>query len=324
MPTLSIIIAAYNVEDFIEKCLLSCYHPGFYNKIEILVIDDGSNDQTLQKVMRIKDSIESVNIIQQKNQGLGASRNLGINSAKGKYIWMIDGDDYIESSSIEIILENIKTDLDLYCVNYNVSDNNANVLYKAYPDNYITKILTGTEYYAINYEKNYTWQYIFRKELFLDNNIFFKERINMQDSEILPKILAHVKTVKYLDIVGYNYVQYQDSFTNSQNPEKRYQYFKSIIAVKDSLLQFGESIKNENPDLYKTIQKKIESLGQVVFNHLIYYRYKKTDFKRNINLLKEAELFPIKTKMHGRNRWIKFGINYIPEVTNFVLNFVKK
>ena len=83
-----------------------------------------------------------------------------------------------------------------------------------------------------------------------------KERINMQDSEILPKILFYTRSVKYLDIVGYNYVQYKNSFTNTQDAGRRYKYFQSIIEVRDSLLEFGDSIKKADAKLFSGIQKK--------------------------------------------------------------------
>lgn len=324
MIYLSIIIAAYNVEIFIEKCILSCYENHLSENIEILVVDDGSTDTTLQKIKNLQNSVKNLHVIHRKNQGLGASRNIGLHSAKGKYVWMIDGDDHIEVGSLELVLNNIKTDLDLYCVNYNVSEENGKVLYKAYPDNYISEILSGAEYYKLNYEKNYTWQYIFKKELFLKNHILFKERINMQDSEILPRILYYVKSVKYLDFVGYNYVQYENSFTNTQNPEKRYKYFQSIIEVRDSLKYFANTIKDDDKELYIGVQKKLESLNQIVFNHLVFYKYKNGDFMKNLDLLKKASLFPIKVKAKGKMNFIKLGVNNFPMLTNYILNYIKK
>lgn len=320
---LTITIAAYNVEAFIEKCVRSCYDEDLLSKVEILVVDDGSTDRTTQIILKLKDSFKNLNIIQQKNQGLGASRNIGIQNAAGKYIWMIDGDDHLEPNSLRIVVENLKDNLDLYCVNYNVSDESDKVLYRAYPDKYITTILTGANYYEINYEKNYTWQYIFRRGLFLENKIFFKERINMQDSEILPRILFHVQTVQYLDFVGYNYVQYQNSFTNTQDSGKRFKYFQSIIEVRNSLQEFGESIKTENLQLYSTIQKKIESLSKVIFTHLVFHKYKNKDFAKNIDLLKQAGFFPLKGKAKGKMKIVKFCMNRFPLVTNYFLNFFK-
>ncbi len=320
---LSIIIAAYNVEAFIEKCILSCYDQDLYENIEILVVDDGSTDQTQQILDHLRTTIPHLKIIHQKNSGLGASRNIGIRSAKGTYVWMIDGDDFLERDIIRVILENIKENNDIYCVNYNVTNQNGHVLSKAYPNHYLPNVISGTQYYQVNYEKNYTWQYIFRRALFLENDIWFKERINMQDSEILPKILFHTNSVKYIDEVGYNYVQYQNSYTNTQNPEKRFQYFQSIIEVRDSLQDFAISVKNENPDLTEALHKKIESLNQIVLNHLVFYKYKNKDFLRNIELLKKASLFPINAKVTGKMIFIKLTLNHFPILTNSLLNLLK-
>ncbi|MDP9956827.1 glycosyltransferase involved in cell wall biosynthesis [Epilithonimonas hungarica] len=277
----------------------------------------------MEKIRNIQTSVKNLNVIRQTNQGLGASRNIGLKSARGEYVWMIDGDDFLEPNIINIIVENIKKNNDIYCLNFNVTNENGNVLYKAYPDNYIKKTLDGPEYYSINYEKNYTWQYIFKKQLFIENDIWFKERINMQDSEILPKILYHTKTVRYLDVLGYNYVQYHNSFTNTQNPDKRYNYFKSIIEVRDSLGKFADSIK-DSEDLYNTIQKKIESLNDVIFRHLVFYKYKKKDFRKNIGLLKNAGLYPLKSNVNGKMKFIKCAINNLPTITNIFLNLAKK
>jgi len=320
---LSIIIAAYNVEKLIEKCVLSSFEEKTIDQVEILVVDDGSTDQTQQILDHLQTTIPNLKIIHQKNSGLGASRNIGLRSAKGTYVWMIDGDDFLEPDIIKVILENIKENNDIYCVNYNVTNQNGHVLSKAYPNHYLPNVISGTQYYQVNYEKNYTWQYIFRRALFLENDIWFKERINMQDSEILPRILYYVKSVKYLDIVGYNYVQYQNSFTNTQDASKRYKYFQSIIEVRDSLQQFGERIKTQNPELFSGVQKKLESLHQVVFNHLVFYKYKNEDFKKNINLLKQTGFFPVKAKAKGKMKLMKYSINTFPSLTNFIFNIIK-
>lgn len=324
MINLSVIIAAYNVETFIEKCVSSCYDKDFWEVTEILVIDDGSTDKTLDIVKKMQSNMPNLKVLLQTNQGLGASRNNGLLSAKGKYIWMIDGDDFIEPGSLKIVLQYIKTDQDLYCVNYNVREENGNVLYKAYPNHYITDVLSGSDYYKLNYKKNYTWQFIFKKELFLNHHIFFKERINMQDSEILPKLINHIKAVKYIDRVAYNYVQYQNSYTNTQDGSRRFKYFQSIIEVRDSLAEFGKSIIETNPELHATIQKKITSLNQVVFDHLVFYKYNSKNFSKNIILLKKAGLYPITNRAEGKMRWIKWGINNFPLTTNMLFNLIKK
>ena len=322
---LSIIIAAYNVEQFIAKCVASCYdeaHNVFY---EIVLVDDGSNDNTAEIVRKLQVEYKNLKLIEKVNEGLGAARNTGIEAAAGDYIWMIDGDDFLQPGIVQSVLDEIdRYKADMYALNYQVTDESGKVLTVAYPDDYMTKEATGAEYYLNNTERNYTWQYIFRRALFTDHDMCFKAKINMQDSEILPQILFHVKSVRYIDHIGYNYVQYAGSFTNTQNPEKRYHYFQSIIEVKKSLSDFAEKIQTLNPTLYQGIIKKVESLDVVVLNHLVFFRYKRADLQRVLQLLEQNDFYPLRAQVSGKMKALKWGLNNFPFTTNFVLSFFRK
>lgn len=322
---LSIIIAAYNVERFIAKCVASCYdeaHNVFY---EIVLVDDGSNDNTVEIVRKLQVEYKNLKLIEKVNEGLGAARNTGIKAAAGDYIWMIDGDDFLQPGIVQSVLNEIdRHKADMYCTNYQVTDISGKVLSVAYPDGYITKESTGAKYYLNNTERNYTWQYIFKRALFIDHHICFKAKINMQDSEILPRILFHVKSVRYIDQIGYNYVQYAGSFTNTQNPEKRYRYFQSIIEVKNSLSGFAEKIQTLNPTLYQGIIKKVTSLDMIVFNHLVFFRYRKEDLQRVLQLLEKNDFYPLRAQVSGKMKALKWMLNYLPFTTNFVLSFFRK
>ena len=91
---ISVIIAAYNSEKFIRRCLLSVISQTHQN-LEIIVIDDGSTDKTVDIIRSINDS--RIRLIQrQQNYGISLTRNHGIDIAKGKYIGFIDADDFID------------------------------------------------------------------------------------------------------------------------------------------------------------------------------------------------------------------------------------
>lgn len=322
---LSIIIAAYNVEQFIAKCVASCYdesHNVFY---EIVLVDDGSTDNTAEIVRTLQVEYKNLKLIEKVNEGLGAARNTGIEAAAGDYIWMIDGDDFLQPGIVQSVLDEIdRYKADMYALNYQVTDESGKVLTVAYPDDYMTREATGAEYYLNNTERNYTWQYIFRRALFIDHHMCFKAKINMQDSEILPQILFHIKSVRYIDQIGYNYVQYAGSFTNTQNPEKRYRYFQSIIEVKKSLSSFAGKIQTLNPTLYQGIIKKVDSLDLVVLNHLVFFRYKRADLQRVLQLLEENDFYPLRARVSGKMKALKWMLNYLPFTTNFVLSFFRK
>jgi len=320
---LSVIIAAYNVESFIEKCVRSCYDFSLQEDYEIIVVNDGSNDSTLQIIERLKLEIYNLIIVTKHNQGLGAARNTGIEISRAEYVWMIDGDDFLESNSIVNVLSILsKQSNDVLTFNFNVVKEKKNHSYIRFPPKYIETILSGSNYYNKYFQNSYTWQYIFKKKLFIQNQLKFQERINMQDSEILPKIMFYTTTVLYIDAVFYNYVQQENSFTNTNNFQKRINYFESIIIVKKSLENFSVSIKDKDILLYEALLLKIKSLDEVVLNHVVYYRYSTKSLKKIITLLSKNNFYPFKFRPPGKLRLIKFGLNCTPVITNILINYL--
>lgn len=118
MAKVSIIIAAYNIEDYIERCLISCMNQTFQD-IEIIVVNDGSTDSTLEKINKCTYYDSRVKIIDKKNAGLIEARKSGFKIAKGEYILFIDGDDWIDLESIRILYNKAKeNDYDIVCYKY--------------------------------------------------------------------------------------------------------------------------------------------------------------------------------------------------------------
>ena len=109
----SIIIPAYNVEKYIEECVLSCMKQSYTN-IEILIVDDGSLDNTPAIIDRLAIQDDRVIPVHQKNKGVSAARNAGIKVSKGEYLIFVDGDDYIALDFVEYLLGMVeKTDAEL-------------------------------------------------------------------------------------------------------------------------------------------------------------------------------------------------------------------
>jgi glycosyltransferase involved in cell wall biosynthesis len=101
---ISVIVPAYNVGSYIERCLKSiCAQT--YNNLEIIVVDDGSTDNTYDVAKIIAEQDERIILISQSNKGTTAARNKAINSAHGKYVGFVDGDDWIEPDMYEVLYE---------------------------------------------------------------------------------------------------------------------------------------------------------------------------------------------------------------------------
>ncbi|MDN3658898.1 glycosyltransferase [Ferruginibacter paludis] len=103
---LSIIIPVYNVEDYIEKCILSLQNQDIpRNEYEIIVINDGSPDNSRAVILQLIQQFDNIVFIDQENKGVSLARNAGIDKASGRYLIFIDPDDYVEPNTFSRILE---------------------------------------------------------------------------------------------------------------------------------------------------------------------------------------------------------------------------
>ena len=113
MPLISIIIPAYNIENYIAKCLDSLLNQTYKN-LEIIVVDDGSSDDTGKIVDEYAVKYENIKLIHKKNGGVSAARNTGIEVASGYYIGFVDGDDTVDEEMFEVLINNaIKYNADI-------------------------------------------------------------------------------------------------------------------------------------------------------------------------------------------------------------------
>ena len=112
---LSVSVAAYNVEKFIEQCLDSFIDPAILDRVEILVTDDGSKDRTPEIVSAYEKKYPGTfRLISQKNAGPGSTVNSGIKHATGKYFRMVDGDDWVNTAQMGAFLDILeKTNADM-------------------------------------------------------------------------------------------------------------------------------------------------------------------------------------------------------------------
>ena len=102
---ITIVINVYNREKYIKKCLDSIVNQTYKN-LEILIVDDGSTDNTVKICKSYKD--KRIRIISGKNTGISLARNVGIDNAKGNYLYYVDSDDFIELDTIEYLYKLIK------------------------------------------------------------------------------------------------------------------------------------------------------------------------------------------------------------------------
>lgn len=116
-PLVSIIVPVYNVELYLEQCLESIIQQTFSN-LEIIVINDGSTDNSFKIIKEFSNKDSRFIIIDQENKGISSARNSGINISSGDYLMFVDSDDWIAPNTVEVLLSKIY-DTDLVACSYN-------------------------------------------------------------------------------------------------------------------------------------------------------------------------------------------------------------
>jgi glycosyltransferase involved in cell wall biosynthesis len=216
----SIGIPVYNVEPYIEKCLLSVLNQT-YSDLEILIVDDCGKDNSISIVESIKNSHPRGNQIrilkQPYNKGLGEARNMAIQYAKGKYLYFLDSDDYIELNTIEIMVN--------YAEKYHTDVVNASPRIVLYETGEVLPAFTYPSFKMIKGKDEFSkfvcqdlkwhigvasWNNLFLMSFLIQNNLFFSARKD-EDALFLSDYYSEVECAVLLPNITYNYVSRPDS-----------------------------------------------------------------------------------------------------------------
>lgn len=247
MKRLSIIIPAYNVELYLKKCLLSCLEQDIHGEdYEIIVINDGSLDGSLEIANRIASEYSNVIVISQPNQGLSAARNKGLSVATGEYVWFVDSDDWIETNCLAEMIK-AAADVDVLALNYIWICDNHSV------ESFLPVESTGRALLFSSFHQQAQF-YLFRKSFLFNNNLFFYNGIYHEDFEFTPRMLFYADKLKvYLKPVYY-YFQRENSISRNINPKRAF----DLLTVANSLDSFCKKIV---PDSDKIPFYNLISLG---------------------------------------------------------------
>lgn len=223
---LSICVPIYNVEKYIERCALSILSQ-LTEEIEVIFIDDCSSDQSISILVRIvrQYPLYTIKIIHHdRNRGLAAARNTGVDNSKGNYVWHIDSDDYIEHGCLKKILKIIERETpDILEVDTISHYSNRNVICKPiqYKDgkDLCIKLLRGD----VN---AYIWKRIIRRKLYDEHGIMAIEGVNMgEDAYVMTQLAYYAKKVISVHDIMYHYegcniTSYTKTFSEKKEAQK--------------------------------------------------------------------------------------------------------
>lgn len=256
----SIIIPVYNVEKYIDECILSAINQTL-DDIEIIAIDDKSTDSSLDILNKYKEKYDFVRVIaSEKNMGLSATRNIGIRNAKGEYIYFLDSDDYIDPNAMEICYEKAKEyDLDIATFDAEAFRDKE---YSGYDFNesydrekIIEPVCIKGEDFFYKYSttggyKQLTMLNFHKRDFIIQNNLFFYEGIIHEDELHSFQAFLLAERVLYIPKKLYFRRMRNNSIMTSSNYKKR---FESTEVILREMCKFYE----DNKELFKLDTLKI-------------------------------------------------------------------
>lgn len=216
---ISVIVPVYNIEGYIERCLKSIQKQT-YPRFEVIIIDDGSTDNSLLLCQKFAKKYRNFRVINQKNQGLSTARNTGIKQATGDFLAFVDGDDEILPNFLADLMTAAETtgaEIAI-CGFFEVYPKNTRIVKTKSRQSMTVK--TGREAVKdlLIFQKNIeivTWNKLYKKELF--HKVRFPVGKICEDNLTTYKLLARAKKVVYLDLALYRYFRRNNSITKQTN-----------------------------------------------------------------------------------------------------------
>lgn len=241
---ISIVVPAYNVERFLEKCIVSIVEQDHValNEFEIIIVNDGSTDNSLAIAYELKTRYPDViQVITQSNQGLSAARNRGMAEARGEYIWFIDSDDWIAENSTEILFNIIEKQSPEVIHFRAINSFGDKLITRGKPFKNAEQTFTGKQVIEQNLWTTCVPFYVFRRSFLLEHKLFFYNGIFHEDNEFTPRMLYYASKVCLVNDVLYYVYQNPNSITRSVNHKKSF----DLITVAQSLFNFSNDINEK-------------------------------------------------------------------------------
>lgn len=245
MELISVIVPVYRVEKYLKKCIDSILEQTYRN-MEIILVDDGSDDSCPDICEEYAKIDKRVKVIHQTNGGLSAARNSGIRAAKGKYISFIDSDDYIEKDMYEVLVKRMQKDESQLAVcNYMYVDESGNFIESLNKKNAIIDgVITPKEALErLILDRNCyyipAWNKLYERSLFKD--IQFPEGKLNEDEFVVHYIYEKCRKISCVEKELYYYVQRMGSIMNTNVCVKRLDVVEAYLERTEYFMEKGQN-----------------------------------------------------------------------------------
>ncbi|AJD92699.1 hypothetical protein JMA_33820 [Jeotgalibacillus malaysiensis] len=252
MKKISVIIPIYNREKYLSECLTSVINQS-YSNLEIILVDDGSTDQSLEIIQRFSKQDDRIKYYTQNNQGVASARNSGLKMVTGDFITFVDSDDWVVNNMYEKLMGiQVESDADIVVCNMTSKIEKLNGYNST---NYMTygKIKAVKSLYTESRFNFCLMNKLFKKHIF--NHIKFPENRDYEDAAVMYKLLLNADTIVHFDTFLYFYRTENESITRSGFSSKRI----DVLINYDETIEYLKKIAPElipiiNVDFYYTLR----------------------------------------------------------------------
>lgn len=285
----SIIVPVYKVEKYLDRCVESLISQTYEN-IEIILVDDGSPDNSGKLCDEWANKDKRIRVIHKKNSGVSATRNRGISESTGKYLVFVDSDDWLEQNAVELLYNKlIVENVDMVCGSYfiNTDETEKEIITRdLYKRN--EKFFMNTEEFKDSILKSflngkipgYLWLFIIKKDLVIGDKPF-KEDISLaEDLIFLIEIFTRAQSIYFYDVSHYHYYINQNGLTRSAT------YYRKNIKNMPKLTKHFEEIIENNWNDSDLIEIRRAASAKMVMSY-IYAMFKQTEEEEFRKVLSE-------------------------------------
>lgn len=291
---LSIIVPVYNMEDYLDRCVSSLLNQGLDEEsYEIILVNDGSTDNSLQLCLSYSDRYTQVRVVSQENCGLGPARNTGINHACGQWLCFVDADDYLENNGLAQIVSYCKKEPDLiryWCKIVHPSTK---------PDNVMCENVAYFKGLGFDYIRQYgletfCWNYLYRKEFLQENNLFFSKILG-EDFEFMFRVFMNNPVIISLSIRAYCYVIRESSISTNKDKTFNKRKVEDLLSTLISMRKEVERFRYKDEKIFNNCVSSIAGKIPTLFTVMFAAEYSLSEFKSKLQKCREADLLPVKT-----------------------------
>ncbi len=293
MPKVSIIITAFNCEKTINRCIDSVVHQTNQD-FELIVVNDGSTDDTELAVLRYKDKLgNKVNYFYKENTGVADTRNYGLEKATGEYIMYIDSDDYIDNNLLLNLEKYTEEHIDV--IKYKmikVSEKGQEIERINGP---VFNVTSGQAAFNELYYQDVLIDspciYLLKRDYLLANNFRFPYGTYHEDFAMMPIIIVNAGSMVSAEVYGYYYVQSENSIMREKNKEKTKKKIQDSFAHYDYMIK---TIENQNLSKFTKQNIKIYYTNSILVKMKELPKELKKDFIKEFKTRKMAKNIKIR------------------------------